>query len=111
MDGYFGLCPVCRKTDGFVNVHSSHLFICKEHKKYWLVGSNLFSCWKDQTEAEQRKIWREAELEDFEDISGHAFTRPCRTSTPSSTPRNSRRVSSDRAAPRLRRDPTGGDRP
>ena len=76
MDGYFGLCPVCCKTDGFMNVHSSHLFICKEHKKYWLVGSNFFSCWKEQTEAEQRKIWREAGIDDFEDISGHAFYPP-----------------------------------
>jgi hypothetical protein len=41
MDGYFRLCPVCRKTDG-----------------------------------EQRKIRREAGLDDFEDISGHAFYPP-----------------------------------
>jgi hypothetical protein len=76
MDGYFGFCPACHKTDGFVNASSSHLFICKEHKKYWLVGYNLFSYWKNQTEAEQRKIWQEAGLDDFENISGHVFYPP-----------------------------------
>src|SRR5260370_7222932 len=76
MDGYFGLCPVCRKTDGFMNVHSSHPFICKEHRKYWPVGSNFFSCWKEQTEAEQRKIWRAAGIDDFEDIGGDAVSPP-----------------------------------
>ena len=25
--GYFGLCPTCHKTDGYLNVGSSHWFV------------------------------------------------------------------------------------
>jgi hypothetical protein len=32
-DGYFGLCPICKKTDGYVNVGRSHWFICEEHQQ------------------------------------------------------------------------------
>jgi hypothetical protein len=66
--GYFGLCPVCHETDGYANAGRSHRFYCREHKTSWCVGSNLFSSWRDQTEAEQRAIWDEIGLDDFEDV-------------------------------------------
>jgi len=48
-DGYWGLCPVCHKTDGYVDVvkhsHAAHFFICEEHKTRWCIGANLFSDW------------------------------------------------------------------
>lgn len=67
-DFYFGVCPVCHKTDGYANAGSSHRFYCKEHKTSWHVGANLFSSWKHETEEEQRKIWDEIGLDGFEDV-------------------------------------------
>jgi hypothetical protein len=67
-DDTFGLCPICHKTDGCANAGRSHRYYCKEHRKFWCVGSNLFSSWRDQTEAEQRRIWNEIGLDDFEEV-------------------------------------------
>ena len=53
-DGYFGLCPVCHKTDGYINIGRSHWFLCEEHKTKWWIGANLFSSWKYETREEQR---------------------------------------------------------
>jgi hypothetical protein len=63
---YFGLSPVCHKTDGNANAGRSQTFYCREHKKAWHAGSNVLSDWRFQTEAEQRKIWDEIGLTDFE---------------------------------------------
>ncbi len=65
---YFGGCPICGKTDGFINVGSSHWFMCAEHKTKWCVGANLFSGWKEQTVAEQRRIFNEIGLGEFTDV-------------------------------------------
>jgi hypothetical protein len=56
---YFGACPYCGKNDGYVNIGRSHWFKCDEHQTRWLVGSNLFSSWQYETEAEQR-AWYDA---------------------------------------------------
>ena len=53
-DDYLGLCPHCHKTNGFINIGPSHWVFCEKHRTKWCVGSNLFSSWKSQTEAEQR---------------------------------------------------------
>jgi|HubBroStandDraft_4_1064222.scaffolds.fasta_scaffold283101_3 hypothetical protein len=74
-DDAFGLCPVCHKTDGFANAGRSHRFYCKEHKTSWHVGGNLFSSWRGQTEDEQRRIWNEIGLEDFEDVKPYVHPR------------------------------------
>lgn len=47
---YFGGCPKCGKTDGYMNVGPNHWSICDEHKTSWCIGSNLFSGWRDETE-------------------------------------------------------------
>jgi hypothetical protein len=67
-DYHFGVCPVCHKTDGYANAGRSHRFYCKEHKKSWLVGSNLFSSWRFETLGEQKQKWDEIGLSDFEDV-------------------------------------------
>ena len=54
-EDYWGGCPECGKTDGFVNVNCDHYFICQAHRTKWYVGSNLFSFWKFETEEEQRQ--------------------------------------------------------
>ncbi len=68
IDDYFGVCPQCRRHDGFINVGRSHYFFCKEHRVKWCVGANLFSSWRDETEAEQRRIYDEIGLGEFEKI-------------------------------------------
>ena len=63
----FGACPICHSQDGYYNAGRTHRFICHEHKLAWVVGSNLFSSWRGETEEEQRERWRE--IEDYEDIT------------------------------------------
>lgn len=55
----FGGCPAggCRKTDGYVNLGAAHWFVCDAHRTRWPAGENVFSDWKDETEAEQRIAW------------------------------------------------------
>jgi hypothetical protein len=60
---YFGGCPRCGSTDGYVNAGCGHWFVCNAHRVKWFVGSNLFSSVHDQTEADQRAVW--APVEDF----------------------------------------------
>ena len=50
---YFGVCPVCHKTDGYLNVGHTHVFICKAHKTAWAIGADLFSSCMDETPEEQ----------------------------------------------------------
>jgi hypothetical protein len=64
---YFGVCPHCGKNDGYLNVGKGHWFFCKEHRLKWLIGANLFSSWRDQTEAEQRRLYDEVGLGDFDE--------------------------------------------
>jgi CheY-like chemotaxis protein len=48
--GSFGSCPVCGRTDGYLNISCNHWFVCHEHKTKWFVGSSLFSDWQFETE-------------------------------------------------------------
>jgi hypothetical protein len=68
VDSYFGGCPKCGGTDGYVNVGRNHWFICVEHKTKWCVGSNLFSAWRFETEEEQRHLWDSLGLDDFTEV-------------------------------------------
>ncbi len=52
-DEYFGGCPKCGKTSGFINDGREHWFTCDTHQTKWHVGSNLFSGWRDETEEER----------------------------------------------------------
>jgi hypothetical protein len=54
-DDYFGLCPVCHRNDGALNYHRSHFIVCHEHRKYWWIGSNLFSNWREETEEDWKR--------------------------------------------------------
>jgi hypothetical protein len=67
-DGYWGVCPQCRRNDGYINAGRSHWFFCKEHRVKWWVGANLFSSWRDETEAEQPRVYDEIGLGEFEEI-------------------------------------------
>lgn len=54
-DEYFGGCPKCGKSSGYLNVHKSHYGTCEEHKAYWPIGSGLFSSWLDETESDWQR--------------------------------------------------------
>ncbi len=52
-DEYFGGCPECGQTDGYLNCERTHWFVCHQHRAKWCAGANLFSGWRDEDEA----IW------------------------------------------------------
>jgi hypothetical protein len=74
-DDSFGLCPVCHKTDGYVNAGSTQYFYCEAHKKAWCVGT-ILEDWRDQTKDEQRRIWEEMGMEHFEQVEPYFYSRP-----------------------------------
>jgi hypothetical protein len=55
-DAPWGACPDCATvgTYPYTNIGRGHWFYCADHKTVWFVGSNLFSSWKFETEAEQQ---------------------------------------------------------
>jgi len=53
-DEYFGGCPHCGRSDGYVNVGREHWFSCGRHKTKWRAGENLFSGWRDENE----QLWQ-----------------------------------------------------
>jgi len=68
IEGYFGLCPICKKTDGYLNVGRSHWFICEEHRVRWCIGANIFSSWRDETESEQQRHCEKIGFDTFTDV-------------------------------------------
>ena len=65
---YFGVCPICRKNDGYINIGRGHWFFCEEHKVRWYIGSNLFSSWQEETKEEQREIFDKLEFGNYQDV-------------------------------------------
>jgi hypothetical protein len=62
VDNYFGGCPECGNTGGFLNVGRDHWYVCHEHKFRWSPGSNLLDSWRHEDEsiwAKNREILRE----------------------------------------------------
>jgi hypothetical protein len=51
-DEHFGGCPQCGTSTGVLSIGRDHWFYCDEHRTKWWVGSNLFSSWREMTEAE-----------------------------------------------------------
>ena len=47
---YFGDCPKCGRTDGYLNISRDHWFFCDRHMTKWWGGSNWFDEWKYETE-------------------------------------------------------------
>lgn len=52
-DEYFGGCPKCGKTNGYVDVGADHWFACDAHRTRWYAGSNLFSSWRNEKTPEE----------------------------------------------------------
>src|SRR3974390_1906550 len=76
-DNHFGVCPICGTNNGWINIGRGHWFYCKEHKVSWFAGSNLFSSWRYETEAEQMAQYDELDFGSFREIdSKHAKKLP-----------------------------------
>lgn len=52
---HFGVCPRCFHTDGCLHVGRDEWFVCHNCKVKWLIGSNLFSAWREMTDEEFEK--------------------------------------------------------
>jgi hypothetical protein len=52
VSSYNGACPECGRADRVLNVGSTHWGYCPDDKLRWLIGSNLFSGWKHETEGD-----------------------------------------------------------
>ena len=52
---YFGGCPECGQNDGYLNIERDHWFFRDAHKTTWRPGSNLFSSWRHESEADWRR--------------------------------------------------------
>jgi hypothetical protein len=48
----FGGCPRCWRNDGYLNVGYEPWYICHRHRVKWLVGEDLFSGWRYETNLE-----------------------------------------------------------
>jgi hypothetical protein len=67
-DGYFGVCPVCGRAEGPINIGRSHWLYCKRHKVKWCLGFDIFSSWKDETDEHQRANWDAIGLDSFQRV-------------------------------------------
>ena len=65
---HFGGCPRCGQSDGCMNIGQDHWFVCDAHKRKWCVGSNLFSYWREESDA----IWKE----NADKLAGYVDVRP-----------------------------------
>ena len=50
----FGVCPQCRRVDGYLNIDRGHRGYCERHRVTWFIGANLFADWR----WEQEDTWR-----------------------------------------------------
>ncbi len=48
----FGGCPACGCVANIWNVWKSHWAVCHRHRTKWYIGENLFSNWRQETEAD-----------------------------------------------------------
>lgn len=54
-------CPTSKGPDDVYNAGRTHVAACHTHRTTWILGANLFSSWRDETEAEQRARYAEIE--------------------------------------------------
>ena len=48
-DAYWGLCPHCKRNDGYLTVRRARWYICHRHRLRWYVRNNEFSTWRHET--------------------------------------------------------------
>ncbi len=64
--GYFGGCPFCGGSRGYLNIGPQQWFFCEEHSTKWLVEENLFSSWKEESEEDWQR--HTAQLEHYAEV-------------------------------------------
>jgi hypothetical protein len=67
-------CPESKGPDAVYNAGRLHRGACHTHRTTWILGSNLFSSWRDETEQQQRERWRE--IEGYDDLDRLADRYP-----------------------------------
>lgn len=53
----YGVCPICAKNDGYLNVEQAHWFVCHQHQTRWCTGNDLFPTWKDENAHDWDDNW------------------------------------------------------
>lgn len=48
----YGACPHCHAPGEILNVGRDHWGVCRRHMVRWRIGSNLFSGWQCESEAD-----------------------------------------------------------
>lgn len=73
--GREGLCPICRKTDGILNINRHHFMHCKTHRVWWYLGMNRYQGWQQETAEE----WDQNTelLQTFEEVEPYLPDRYC----------------------------------
>ncbi|MGO6798374.1 hypothetical protein ACCT24_34955 [Rhizobium ruizarguesonis] len=66
-DDFSGLCPICHRNDGMLNVGKTHWTVCHTHNVRWSIGTNLFSGWRHETEEDWER--NSKLLSTYEDVA------------------------------------------
>ena len=74
-DDYFGLCPRCHWTDGYINLGCDQWFYCRRHRTKWCSGSNLLDSWRFETKAEQRAEYEAMDFGSYERVESFFYPR------------------------------------
>ena len=75
---YFGLCPDCHAEPAIRNVNRTHVAHCEKCRVKWIIGANLFSSWRGESEADWEA--NAAFLVDFREVEPY-FTPKDRRET------------------------------
>ncbi len=73
-DEYWGVCPRCKRNDGYLNIRRVHWFVCHRHRVRWWGGENLFSTWRWETDADWKRNARR--IRDYELLAEPASAEP-----------------------------------
>jgi hypothetical protein len=66
-------CPVCEEESPYVNAGRVHVGYCQPCGVSFIIGTNLFSSWRDETEDEQRAAYAAAGIQSLRRLG--AMTR------------------------------------
>jgi len=71
LNHFYGCCDVCSGGDDSFNIHKDNYGCCTKHKRYWLMGANVESSWKNENE----HIWEENKKKygGYKKISGFEY--------------------------------------
>jgi hypothetical protein len=65
---YFGLCPRCYKTDGYINIGRGQWYYCVKHRTTWYPGWNVCDSWRSQTLEDQQAIYAAMDFDSYQEV-------------------------------------------